>query len=303
MAGERYLAFRPVREGRVHRSLHPVHLTFRPSFKLQLNWVKHSHIPVGAGVEVFPYAPFHQRKVYYVVTLCNSYFLSEHLDALRSIAPSPYTADGRHTRVVPASYIVVLDKFQELAFAHYGICEVEPCKLVLVAREDTQLLNEPVVQRTVHIKLQSTDTVGDALYGIALAVGVVVHRVDAPLGAGAVVRSVVDAVHYRIAEEHVRMSHVYLGSQNLLTFLELAVSHIAEELQVLLHAAVSPRRRCPGLLDCSPVEADLLQRLVVHIGQAFLYQFLSPVVQLLEIVGGISFLSPFKTQPADVVLY
>ena len=153
-----------------------------------------------------------------------------------------------------------------------------------MARENFQILDEPVVQRTVNVKLQSADTVGNALYGIALAVGKVVHRVDAPLGAGAVVRSVVDAVHNRIAEEHVRMGHVYLGAEHLLALLELAVSHIAEEREVFLNAAVAVRRWGSRLLDSSPVEADLLQRLVVHIGQPLLYQKFSPVVKLLEII-------------------
>ena len=35
------------------------------------------------------------------------------------------------------------------------------------------------------VELQGADTVGDMLYGIALAVGVVVHGVDAPLVARA----------------------------------------------------------------------------------------------------------------------
>ena len=45
---------------------------------------------------------------------------------------------------------------------------------------------------------------GDALDGVGLAVGPVVHRVDAPLVAGVLMLGVQDAVHHRVAQVDVR---------------------------------------------------------------------------------------------------
>ena len=62
-------------------------------------------------------------------------------------------------------------------------------------------------------ELQGTHGVGDALERIRLAVGVVVHGIDAPLVAGALVRGVEDAVHDRIAHVEVGRGHVDFGAQ------------------------------------------------------------------------------------------
>ena len=114
-------------------------------------------------------------------------------------------------------------------------------------------LDEPVVQRPVHIELEGTDGVGDSLYGITLSVGIVVHRVDAPFVSGAVVMRMLDTVQKRIAEHHVGMGHVNLGTEDFLSISVFAVTHLPKELQVLFYAAVSPRAVCARLVHCSSV--------------------------------------------------
>ena len=98
---------------------------------------------------------------------------------------------------------------------------------------------------------------------------------------------VFDAVQQGIAEHHVRMRHVDLGTQDLLAVGILAVPHFAEEFQVLFGSAVAPGALGAGLIDGAASRADFLLRLVVHIGQAALDQLLGPGVQLVEIIRGI----------------
>ena len=74
---------------------------------------------------------------------------------------------------------------------------------------------------------------------VRLAVGVVVHRVDAPLVARAVVRGVQDAVHDRIAHVEVGRGHVDLGAQRAAAVRELAGPHALEQVQVLLHGPIA----------------------------------------------------------------
>ena len=90
-------------------------------------------------------------------------------------------------------------------------------------------------------EFERADRVGDLLDRVALAVGVVVHRVDAPFVARAVMLGVDDAVHDRVAEQHVGVCHVDLGAQDLFAVGEFALLHALEQVEVLLDGAVAPR--------------------------------------------------------------
>ena len=167
---------------------------------------------------------------------------------------------------------------------------------------DAQLLDEPVVERTVDVELQRADTVCDMLNGVALAVGVVVHRVDAPLVARAVVVGMQDAVHDGVTEHHVGVRHVDLGTQYLAAVGELAGTHAAEEVEVLLNAAVAVGTVLARCGHSAAALTNLVKGLVVDISQAFLNQQFSPLIELLEIVRCIVLLGPVEAQPVDVLL-
>ena len=167
---------------------------------------------------------------------------------------------------------------------------------------DFQRLAEPVVQRAVNFKLQCADGVGDAFDGVTLAVGVVVHRVDAPLVAGAVVVTVEDTVHDGIAHVHVGGGHAGFGAQHLAPIGELAGFHAAKEVEVLFHGAVAVRALGAGFGGYAAARADLLLALVVHVGETVHNQLLRPFIKLVEVVGGIVLLGPLKAEPRNIFL-
>ena len=70
------------------------------------------------------------------------------------------------------------------------------------------VVQHPVVQRTVGFKFERTQGMRDAFDGIGNAMRVVVHRVDAPFVAGIVVMGAADAVDDRIAHIDVARCHV-----------------------------------------------------------------------------------------------
>ena len=140
------------------------------------------------------------------------------------------------------------------------------------------------------------------LYRIAFAMGIVVHRVYAPFIPGTVVRSMDNPVHQRVAEQHVRMRHVYLGTEHLLAVGVFPVAHFPEKPEVLFNGAVPVRAFRTRGAHRTPSGAYFFLRLVVHVCQTFLYQFFSPFVQLLEIVGRIIFACPFEAEPLYVLL-
>ena len=76
-------------------------------------------------------------------------------------------------------------------FAHAGACVVDQLAL--------ERVDEPVVEGAVVLELQGADGVGDPLQGVGEGMGEVVHRVDAPALAGAVVGDALDAVDDRVA--------------------------------------------------------------------------------------------------------
>ena len=78
----------------------------------------------------------------------------------------------------------------------HGVVDAQAGKLDLpgLGWADWQLLHDPVVQRAVVLELQRAQGVGDALQRVLNGMGKVVHGIDAPLVALAVVVHMADAV-------------------------------------------------------------------------------------------------------------
>ena len=138
------------------------------------------------------------------------------------------------------------------------------------------------------LELQAAHAVGDALNGILDGMRKIVHRVDAPLIALAVVFSILDAVDGRVTHIHVGAGQVDLGTQSLFTLLELTGTHPAEQVQILLRGAVTPRRGTAGLAGIgTTVLAHLVTGQVVHVGLAFQDELLGVLVALVKVIAAI----------------
>ena len=143
---------------------------------------------------------------------------------------------------------------------------------------------------------------GDALDGIGLSVGPVVGRVDAPLVAGAVVVLAADPVHHRIAQVEVGRAHVDLRAQRARAVRELPHSHAPQEVEVLLGRAVAERRGCPRRRQRAAGPPHLVGALVVDERLSFAHELFGPVVEAIEVVGGVvRVLAPVEAEPADVL--
>ena len=187
-------------------------------------------------------------QVHELVALGNADLVAEHAQGLGGVAAAAHAAERGHAGIVPAAHQAFLHQFQELALGHERVGEVQAGELILMAGEDAQRLDEPVVERTVDVELQGADGMRDMLDGVALAVRIVVHGVDAPFVPGAVMMGILDAVQDRVTEHHVGMRHVDLGAEGLLPFRIFAGFHLPEELEVLLHGTVPPGAGRTGLV-------------------------------------------------------
>ena len=86
-------------------------------------------------------------------------------------------------------------------------------------------VDEPVIERPMVLKFQRADRMRHLLNRILKPMRPVIHRVDAPLVALAVMLGVEDAVHDRIAHVQVRRGHVNLRAQGARAIGELSGPH------------------------------------------------------------------------------
>ena len=153
------------------------------------------------------------------------------------------------------------------------------------------------------LELERAERVRDVLERIGRRVREVVHRVDAPRVAGAVVMRAPDAVEHRIAQVDVRRRHVDLRAQHERAVGKLAGAHAGEEIEVLLDRPVAIRAGRSRLGQRAAVRAHLLGRQAVDVRQALPDQVLRVLVQPLEVVRGVQrLLVPGEAEPADVFL-
>ena len=192
------------------------------------------------------------------------------------IAAAAHAGERRHARIVPAVDAALLHQLQQLALAHQRVGDVEAIEFNLLRWEDAELLDEPAIERLVVGELERAHGVRDVLDRIRLAVRVVVHGIDAPLVAGAVMRGVQDAVHHRVAHVQVGRGHVDFGSQDAGPVGEFAVLHANEQVEIFFDAPVAIRAVFAGLGQSAAVLANLVGGEIVDVGFAGLDQAAGP---------------------------
>ncbi len=69
----------------------------------------------------------------------------------------------------------------------------------------------------------------------------IIHRVNAPIGSGTVVRFFHDAVHNGVAHQHIGVLHINFSTQNMFTFIKFAVFHPFEQIEIFFNRSISIR--------------------------------------------------------------
>ena len=132
--------------------------------------------------------------------------------------------------------------------------------------------------------------------------GKVIHGVDAPFVALAVVVHMVDAVEHRVPHVEVAAAQIDFGPQGIFAVGELPGLHPGEEVQALLHRPVPPGRAGRGV-HIAPIFPELLRSQGADVGQPLLDELHGILVHLLKVVGGIEeAIPPVIAQPVDVLL-
>ena len=283
-----------------HRQrLHPA---LRPVGQHDLNGVQYRHRPGRGVAQRLTHAVLEQRAVHGGVRLGDAHPGQEVRDGLRRVAAAAHGGQRGHPGIVPAGHLALLHEATQVALGHDGAGQVEPRELDLARRMgEPGLAHHPVVQRAVDLVLQRAQRVGHALQRVLQRVLEVVHRVDAPLVAGAVVVVAQDAVQRRVPHEYVRRGHVDLRTEDSRSVRELARLHPLEQVQVFLYGAPAVGAVHARLRQRTATNPHLLGRLVVHIGDALLDQRAGDIIELWEEVGREMQFVPLVAQPLDVL--
>ncbi len=148
----------------------------------ELERPQHRHAPLGHLVETVADRVIEHGDIDDAVGLGHADAPNEVADRLRWHAAAAQAGQGRHARIVPAIHDAAPYQIRQVAFGKYGVTEIEAGEFGLAGpRRDRQVVEEPVVQRTMVLEFQGTERMRDMLYGVGLAMSEIVGRVDAPL--------------------------------------------------------------------------------------------------------------------------
>ena len=185
---------------------------------------------------------FQHAHVHHVFRFGNAGAFGKQAQPLGRVAAAAHTGDGGHARVVPAADVFFGNQLVELAFGRDGIQQFQARELVLMWARGVRrgnVVQHPVIQRAVGFKFERAQRVGDAFDGVGNAVGVVVHRVDAPFVAGVVVVGAANAVDDGVAHVYIARGHVNFQTQGFAAVWERAVAHFIKQIKVFFHAALA----------------------------------------------------------------
>ena len=303
LARERYLARACRRIFRVIDDVDLLHLPLGIVGERHLDRVEHRHHARRALVQVLADAVLELCDIDHVLLLRHTNARAEVADRLRRVAATAQAADRRHPRVVPPRDMALLHELQQLALAHHRVVQVQAGELDLlrpIALE--QVVDAPVVERTMVFELQRAERVGDLLERVRDRVGVVVHRVDAPRIARAMVMRAADAVQRRIAHVEVRRPHVDLRAQDVRAVFERTGAHAREQVEALGDRTVAIRTVPARFGQRAPILADLVGGQFVDVGLVTSNELDGELVESLEVVGRVEHRVPREAEPRHVFL-
>ena len=223
--------------------------------------------------------------------------------ARRHAAPVQ-TGNGQHTRIVPTVDELLVYELDQFALAHHGVRQIEPREFVLMRTRlrNFERVEDPIVKRPVYFELERAHRMRDPFDVIAERMRPVVHRVNAPVVAGAMMRCVPDPVKHRVAQPDVRGVDVDLCSQRPSAIGKLARFHSRKQIEIFINRAVA---KAAGLSETA-ICVRFLGSHVINVRLAFANEFHCILVKPIEIIRRIErraaelFVCPAVDQPMHV---
>ncbi len=220
------------------------------------------------------------------------------VDGFRSETTAAIANNGGHTRIVPTTHVLIIDQLDQTTLAEHAVSQVLAPVFPDNRLVDAELLEQPEVGLTTNFELQCAQRVRNVFERVIDAVSVIVRRIDAPFLTNVRMRNVFDTISDQVTHNSVLVVHVHLQAKSGSTFLKLALLHVFEQLQGLFNRPISPRA---GNLLCS-ASLNFIRGLMAHESLVFLDQLHRKIVQLVQIVGGVSDFPGLVTHPTNSLI-
>ena len=263
-----------------------------------------AHHSRGGHVEIVPDTVFELSYIHMGIDSRDTNQITELSDCGGSDAAPAQPDDGWHAGIVPSGYVPLFDQADEFSLTQHRVIEIEPGKFSLLGRfVYLHTFQDPVIELAIVLELEGAQGMRDAFNGVREAMGEIIHRVNAPLVARAIMMGVSDSIQDRIAHDHVRRRHVDSGPQDMRAVLKLAGSHPRKEIETLADRPV-PIGTLATVLGNSPsVLANLAFSRAVNVCLPTLDELYRVVVQPLEVIRGVERrITPIKAEPANIIL-
>ena len=125
--------------------------------------------------------------------------------------------------------------------------------------------------------------------------GEVVHGISIPLISSTDMRDVQYTINQRVAEQHIGMGHIDLGSQYECSWLALSAVHKLKKFQILLNRTIAERAVRTRAGGCTLLLGNHLGTLFIDVSTSLFDEPYGKVPELLEIVAGIIDVGPLET--------
>jgi len=254
-------------------------------------------------VQVLSHTVFQKRHIDQIIVFGHADPGAEIADGFRRITAAAHSRHGGHARIVPPPNILFLHQFDQPSFTQYRITQIEAGKFDLTRTQTgNEFLHNPVIERTVVFKFQGADGVNNPFQRIGKAMRKVVHRINDPLRAGAVMRFALDAVDHGIAHHDIGRGHIDFGAQGMGAVGEFAGAHPLKQIEIFFNRAVSVRAFLARFRERSALFSDFIRIKRTDIGIAGFDEFNRKLIKFFEIIGGVKQpVFPVEPQPSDIV--
>ena len=217
--------------------------------------------------------------------------LAKKANRRRCVAAPAQSHECRHARIVPAVDRLRLHQLLQLALAGNGVGHVQARKLDLPGQRPLKEsafghpLQDPVIKRPMVLEFERAQRVGDVLERVRQRMRIVVHWIDRPGVACAMVMGMANPIQDRVAQIDIRRAHVDAGTQHMRALGLAAGAHLAQKREALCGGSIAKSRVGTRFGQGAAMFADLIGALRVDIGMTRLHQVLGKAIKMLEVVA------------------
>ena len=240
-------------------------------------------------VEVVTHASLQLTHVHGMIGIGHACFAHKGKERIRGVTAAAQTAKGGQTGVIPAVYVALLNQLTQITLGHDRVGNVHAAKLPLVGLlRKADLINHPVVKRTVVSKFTGAQGMGNAFQRVLNGMCEVIHGIYAPFVTLAVMMDVLDSVNNGVTQVRIVTGGVDLCAQRACTVREFTVLHSFEQIKVFFHRAVAVGgflggdRAIGALVVCQVILGK-----VANVSVALLDQLNGKLVALAKVIGAV----------------